>query len=49
MVKFFNEKCVRCFERDSDFAFRFCGHQCIGESCQNKGDIGLVKSIVCTT
>ena len=32
VVKIFNQKCVICFERDSVYAFRQCGHQCI---CEN--------------
>ena len=31
MVKIFNQKNVICFERDSLYAFRHCGHQCICE------------------
>ena len=29
VVKIFSQKCVICLERDSDYAFRQCGHQCI--------------------
>ena len=29
VVKIFIQKCVICLERDSDYAFRQCGHQCI--------------------
>ena len=37
VVKFFNQKCVKCFERDSDHIFKQCGHQCIcDESYQKK-------------
>ena len=50
MVKNFNQKCVICFERDSVYAFRQCGHQCICEQCyQNKGDINRLKCVVCRT
>ena len=50
VVKIFNRKCVICFERDSVHAFRQCGHQCICEDCyQNKGDIDILKSVVCRT
>ena len=48
--KIFNQKCVICLERDSDYAFRQCGHQCIREQCnQNKGDIDILKCVVCRT
>ena len=44
VVKSFNQKCVFCLERDSEYAFRQCGHQCICEHCyQNKGDIDILK------
>ena len=37
MVKIFNQKCVICYERDSVYAFRQCGHQCFCEHCyQNR-------------
>ena len=50
VVKIFNQKCVICFEKDSVYAFRQCGHQCICENCyQNKGDINILKCIVCRT
>ena len=29
VVKIFNQKCVICYERESVYAFRQCGHQCI--------------------
>ena len=48
MIKFLNQKCVVCFKRDSDYAFRFCGQQYVCENCyQNKGDIDILKCIVC--
>ena len=28
-AKFFNQKCVICLQRDSDYIFKQCGHQCI--------------------
>ena len=31
VVKIFNQKCVICLERDSDYIFKQCGHQCICE------------------
>ena len=50
VVKFFNQKCVICLERDSVYAFRQCGQQCICERCyQNKGDINILKCIICRT
>ena len=50
MVKKYNQKCVICLERDSIYAFRQCGHQCICEQCyQNKGDINILKCVVCRT
>ena len=49
-VKIFNQKCVICYERDSVYAFRQCGHQCFCEQCyQNKGDIDILKCVVCRT
>ena len=50
VVKIFNQKCVICFEKDSIYAFRQCGHQCICEQCyDNKGNIDILKCIVCRT
>ena len=50
LVKIFNQKCVICLERESVYAFRQCGHQCICEQCyQNKGDIDILKCVVCGT
>ena len=50
VVKIFNQKCVICYERDSVYAFRQCGHQCVCENCyQNKGDINVLKCVVCRT
>ena len=50
VVKNFNQKCVLCYEGDSVYAFRQCGHQCICEPCyQNRGDIDLLKCVVCRT
>ena len=50
VVKIFNQKCVICYERDSIYAFRQCGHQCICEQCyQNKGDIDILNCVVCRT
>ena len=50
VVKIFNQKCVICLERDSIYTFRQCGHQCICEQCyQNKGDIDILKCVVCRT
>ena len=50
VVKIFNRKCVICYERGSVYAFRQCGHQCVCEHCyQNKGDIYIIKCVVCRT
>ena len=50
VVKIFNQKCVLCYEKESVYAFRQCGHQCICEQCyQNKGDIDILKCVVCRT
>ena len=50
IVKIFNQKCVICLERDSDYIFKQCGHQCICEDCyQNKGDIDLLRCVICRT
>ena len=50
VVKIFNQKCVICYERDSIYAFRQCGHQCICKQCyQSKGDIDIIKCVVCRT
>ena len=50
VVEIFDQKCVSCLERDSDYAFRQCGHQCICEQCyQKKGDIDILKCVVCRT
>ena len=50
IVKVFNQKCVICFEGDSEYMFKQCGHQCNCEQCyQNKGDIDILKCVVCRT
>ena len=50
MVKLFNQRCVICLERDSAYAFRQCGHQCIYDQCyQNIGDNDMLKCVVCRT
>ena len=50
VVKIFNQKCVTCLEKDSDYAFRQCGHRCFCEQCyQNGGDIEILKCVVCRT
>ena len=33
LVKIFNQKCVICLERDSDYAFKQGDHQCICQDC----------------
>ena len=48
VVKIFNQKCVICLERDSEYTFKQCGHQCICEGCyQNKGDVNILKCVIC--
>ena len=48
VVKIFSEKCVICHERDSEYIFKQCGHQCICEECsQNKGNIDILKCVLC--
>ena len=50
VVKIFNQNCVQCYERESVYAFRQCGHKCICEQCyQSKGDIDILKCVVCRT
>ena len=50
VVKIFTQMCVICCERESVFAFRQCGHQCICEQCyQSKADIDILKCVVCRT
>ena len=50
VVKIFSQKCVICFERDSIYAFRQCGHQCICDQCyENKSDIDILACVVCRT
>ena len=50
VVKICNQKCVICFERDSDYLFKQCGHQCICEECyQNKSKIDILKCVSCRT
>ena len=36
VVKSFNQKCVICLERYSDYTFEECGHQYICEECYQK-------------
>ena len=50
VVKTFNQKCVISCESGSDYAFKHCGHQCVCEQCyRNKGDINILKCVVCRT
>ena len=50
VIKIFNQKCVICLERDSEYIFKQCGHQCICEQCYlNKGDIDILKCVICRT
>jgi len=48
VVKIYNQKCVICLERDSEYIFKKCGHQCICQECyQNKGDVDILKCFIC--
>ena len=50
VVNVFIQKCVLSHERDSVYAFRKCGHQCICEQrYRKKGDIDILKCVVCRT
>ena len=50
VVKIFNQKCVICFEQESDYIFKQCDHQCICEECyQNKDDIDTLNCVICRT
>ena len=50
VVRIYNQKCVICFERDSEYIFKQCGHQCICQDCyQNKGNIDILKCVICRT
>ena len=50
VVKIFNQKCAICLERDSVYAFRHFGHQCICQDCyENEGYIDILKCVVCKT
>ena len=50
IVKIFYQKRVFCLERDSDYIFKQCGHQCSCEHCyQNKGSVDILKCLVCRT
>ena len=50
VVKIFNQKCVICLERKSNYDFRLCGYQCICEQChQIKGDTDILKFVICRT
>ena len=48
VVKIFKQKCVIYLERESDYSFKRCGHQCIREQCyQNRGCIDILKCVIC--
>ena len=50
IVKIFNPKCIICLERDSEYTFKQCGHHCVCQECyQNKGDIDILKCVICRT
>ena len=47
VLKFFNQKCVICLEKDIEYIFKQCSHQCICEDCyQNKSNIDIIKCVV---
>ena len=49
-VKVFNQKYVICLERDSDYIYKQCGHQCFREECcQNISNIDIIKCVICRT
>ena len=50
VVKSFNQKCFICLERNSEYIFKQCGHQCSCEDCyQIKGDIDILNCVICRT
>ena len=46
VVKTFNQKCVICCERDSEYAFRECGLQCIYEHCYQSIVIMIYQNVL---
>ena len=50
IVKILNQKCVICLERDSEYIFKQCGHQCFCQECyENKSDVDVLKCVICRT
>ena len=48
VVKIFNQKYVICLERDSEYKFTQCSHQCFCEDFyQKKGYIDILNCVVC--
>ena len=48
VVKVFNQKCVICPERDSDYIIKQCGHRCNCEECyRNEGNFDILKCVIC--
>ena len=46
VVEVFNQKCVVCLERVSDYIFNQCGHRCVCEEYyQNIGYIDILKCV----
>ena len=43
IVKVFNQNCVICLERDSEFILKHCGHQCTCEQCCQKKSVLFVE------
>ena len=49
-VKVFIQKCVICFERDSDYVLKQFGHESLCEQCyQNNGNIDILRCYFCKT
>ena len=49
-MNIFNRKRDIRSENPSVYAFRQCGQQCICEKCyENKGDVDILKCVVCRT
>ena len=50
MMKIFNPKCVICFEKPNNYAFRQCGQRCFSEKCyQGKDDVDILECVSCRT
>ena len=50
VVKILSQKSVICLGRDSEYAFKQCGHHCLCEECyQIKSNFDILKCVVCRT